>query len=181
MLGYEKDPKNGQKDDISQKWRVLHLPYTGQQAELCLKRVRGMLPIEKCRISIAFSTIKFHQLLPKFRPSFENIEKRSALIINNCIYKYECTCGQVYIGETKRRLDIRVDEHGRNTEKSRSPMMTHINDCGGIFDRGRFSVIARGLKGTLSRKKYETMIIKHYKKYKACMNICDTSRSMSVF
>ena len=102
-------------------------------------------------------------------------------MVNNCIYKYNCTCGQVYIGETKRRLDIRVDEHGRNTEKSRSPMMNHIIECGSTFDRGRFSVVARGLKGALSRKKYETMIIKHYKKFKSCMNICETSRSLSIF
>ena len=103
------------------------------------------------------------------------------MLVNNCIYKYDCTCGQVYIGETKRRLQIRANEHGRNTVKSRSPMMTHINECGAIFDRGRFSVLAYGLRGTLSRKKYETMIIKHYKKYNSCMNICDTSRSMSIF
>ena len=67
-------------------------------------------------------------------------------MVNNCIYKYTCTCKQVYIGETLRRLDIRVSEHARNTEKSRSPMMIHINECGSVFDRGKFTVVARALE-----------------------------------
>ena len=46
MFGYEKETLKDQKDNISQRWRVLHLPYFGTRAELYLKRIRGMLLIE---------------------------------------------------------------------------------------------------------------------------------------
>ena len=30
---------------------------------------------------------------------------------SNVVYEVPCTCGKVYIGETKRRLEIRIKEH----------------------------------------------------------------------
>ena len=131
-------------------------------------------------MSIAYNTVKFRSLLPKFRPK-NTVQRRNPLETNNCVYKYSCGCGLVYIGETLRRLDIRTAEHSRNTQKSRSPMMSHIQECGSKFSALNFSVVAAGLKGISARKKYETIFIEHFSKFRKCMNICEKSKSLSVF
>ena len=35
----------------------------------------------------------------------------------NCIYFIPCECGEGYIGETKRPLEIRMKEHKRHTTR----------------------------------------------------------------
>ena len=51
-------------------------------------------------------------LLPTFRSMLTNVkdplpvEKQA-----NVVYEIPCTCGKVYIGETKRRLGTRLKEH----------------------------------------------------------------------
>ena len=180
MLGYEKKEVKVGVENKSDRWIVLHLPYSGKAANDCLKKIRYLLPVEKCRVTIAYSTTKFRSLLPKFTPQ-HGPSRRDPLEVNNCVYKYLCQCGMVYIGETLRRLDIRASEHSRNTEKSRSPMMTHINSCKNEFQKTNFTIVSTGLKGSSARKKYESIFIEFYKKSHQCMNICEKSKVMSIF
>ena len=37
--------------------------------------------------------------------------KSSSTVISNCIYKFTCTCGSMYIGRTERGLSDRINEH----------------------------------------------------------------------
>ena len=37
---------------------------------------------------------------------------------SNVIYKVPCTCGKIYIGETKHRLEMRLKEHKDECAKS---------------------------------------------------------------
>lgn len=145
------------------------------------KKVFAAIPNTMCRITLAWTATKLHTLLPKFVPSNEQVEEevdlKSILLKSDLIYKYSCPCGALYIGETMRRLDIRMKEH----EKKKSSIQEHLKTCGEIFDRGKFSVVASGLKGKLSRKKYETLYIKYYMKRGSCMNTCEVSRNLSVF
>jgi len=182
MLGYSK--KSTLQDEekvVSPKWIVLHLPWCGEDADKQVSKIRRLLPIEVCRISVAYTTNKFRQLLPVFRPqpdqSSDATPINRKLLQNNLVYKYNCGCGMKYIGETLRRLAIRAGEHS----KSNSPMSEHLAECGEVFDENNFTIMARNLKGMTARKKYETMMIKWYSKQGILMNICEISRNPTLF
>ena len=84
----------------------------------------------------------------------------------------------MYIGETKRRLATRISEHA----SKKSPLMRHINDCEGAeFDRNLFSIVARGLRGPESRKRYEAIWIRHFDRGAKAINVCESSRELMLF
>ena len=144
-----------------------------------VEKVRFLLPRTVARVSIAYQTQKFRSLLPRFQPGEEDQDSKSqrTRLQSDLVYKYQCSCNKIYIGETKRRLAIRIEEHGQE----KSPMQKHMKECGATFDPGRFKIVTRGLKGMTSRKKYETMYIQFFTKMNKCMNICEVSRKLSVF
>ena len=39
------------------------------------------------------------------------LDKSSSTVISDCIYKFTCTCGSMYIGRTEGRLSDRINEH----------------------------------------------------------------------
>jgi hypothetical protein len=45
------------------------------------------------------------------------------------IYRLDCLCGKTYIGQTGRKLGVRIKEHIENTKKrnSNSPWVAHAN------------------------------------------------------
>ena len=179
MLGYSTTEPKTDDDDVSDRWIVLHLPWCGEPADRQLSKLRRLLPRSVCRITIAYTTTKFRNLLPSFRPKQpENADKKAHIFIqSNLVYRYNCACGKSYIGETKRRLATRAKEHGQDS----SPMSNHLAKCGQAFDKSRFEVIARNLKGSNARKKYETLMIKDLYRRGLAMNICETSRCLKVF
>ena len=178
MLGYSTaEPKSD--EDVSDRWIVLHLPWCGELADRHLSRIRRLLPRHVCRITIAYSTTKFRNLLPSFRPKLpENADKTAHIFTqSNLVYRYSCACGKYYIGETMRRLATRANEHGQDSSK----MSEHLAKCGQAFDKSRFEVIARNLKGSDARKKYETLMIRDLYRKGLAMNICETSKCLKVF
>ena len=45
---------------------------------------------------------------------------------NNVVYKISCKCGKCYVGQTKRPLTIRLDEHFKNfNEKFHNVISKH--------------------------------------------------------
>ena len=168
---HRKDP-----NDLPTKWSTLYLPWSGTEAGAIVGKVRRMLPREHSRISIAFTTSRLRDMLPRFS-SCKPPENR-ALISCDIVYKYTCKCGQVYIGETKRRLATRISEHSAK----KSPLMRHITDCEGAeFDRNLFSIVARGLRGRESRKRYEVIWIRHFDRSSKALNVCESSRELKLF
>ena len=95
----------------------------------------------------------------------------------NIVYKYACTCGEVYVGETKRRLAVRAKEHAQNT----SPLKIHAAECQNSFSYHNFSILAKGLRGIESRKRCETLYIKHYDRRAQTVNTQTTSRELIIF
>ena len=81
--------------------------------------MRKQIPADHSRVSISTTATKIRDILPKLNTC--SIETRKPLI-RNCVYKYACPCGKVYIGETKRRLAVRIKEH----EKS-GAIRDHVN------------------------------------------------------
>ena len=64
---------------------------------------------------------------------------KSKLIPNSNpgVYKLTCSCGAVYIGETKKRVLMRCIEHQENYMKGKwdaSGATEHSRECDGVFD-----------------------------------------------
>ena len=172
------NPAAGKKDptELPTKWSVLFLPWSGLPASAIVNKIRKTLPREHSRISIAYTTSKLRDLLPRFNTCRK--PENPALSASDVVYKYTCQCGQVYIGETKRRLAVRISEHS----KPKSPMMQHIAHCKSAhFTDSHFSIVARGLRGRESRKRYETLWIKYYDRRSLAFNICESSRELTIF
>ena len=57
-----------------------------------------------------------------------------------------------------------------------------IQDCEGAeFDRNLFSIVARGLRGRESRKRYEAIWIRHFDRSSKALNVCESSRELKLF
>ena len=79
---------------------------------------------------------------------------------SNVVYHIPCSCGQVYIGETKRRLETRLKEHRDACEKGmmeKSAVAEHAWENHHPIDWEETTVLDRGrgqellLKETLHR------------------------------
>ena len=124
-------PKSDTQDEQPDRYTVLHLPFCGDDAFKTANFMRRKIPAEHSRVSISTTASKIRDTLPKLNTC--TIETRKPLI-RNCVYKYTCSCGKVYIGETKRRLIVRINEHAKS-----GAIRDHINesiDC--VFDPGVF-------------------------------------------
>ena len=119
---FRKDPL-----ELPPKWSVLFLPWSGVAAGKIVNKIRKSLPREKSRVSIAYTTTRLRDLLPRY--SSCTPPENKILFSSDVVYKYTCSCGQVYIGETKRRLAVRINEHS----KPKTPLMQHIKGCKGLF------------------------------------------------
>ena len=162
--------------DLPTKWTVIYLPWAGPEAGTILRKIRRVLPKDHTRISIACTTNKLRELLPSFNTCTK--QEHDCLLASNVIYKYTCSCGKVYIGETMRRCHVRASEHG----KQKSPMMEHVQGCPEAeFSISKFSIIAKRLRGREARKKYEALYIKFWDRRAGTINICEASRPLTLF
>jgi hypothetical protein len=52
------------------------------------------------------------------------------------VYLHESTCSRKYVGQTKKQINTRMDEHAQNIEKKRwtEPMAQHVCTCGCNID-----------------------------------------------
>ena len=168
---FRKDPS-----DLPPKWSVLFLPWSGIAAGAIVNKIRKSLPREQSRISIAYTTTRLRNLLPRY--SSCSAPENKIRFSCDVVYKYTCPCGQVYIGETKRRLAVRIKEHS----KPKTPLMEHIKGCkGSDFSPTNFSIVARGLRGRESRKRYESIWIRYYDRRGLAFNVCESSRELQIF
>ena len=73
-------------------------------------------------LNFCWQTIKLSSLITtklKFiQPSFSE---------PNVIYKFKCDCGDNYIGETRRRLIDRINDHNRKSKGT--VVYAHREDC----------------------------------------------------
>jgi len=185
------DPK--EKEAKDGKWLVIYLPWSGLVAGKIIEEIRRVVPVESpIRFSFAYATTKLRQALPMFKMkndsnessndnpdenSPDKIDRLYNLRSKNIVYRYDCDCGSSYIGETKRRLHVRATEH----RDKNSPLSEHLGHCGSKFLYKNFKIIARNLKGSESRKKFESLYIKFYDKRCLTMNICSSSRELTIF
>ena len=166
--------KNCEDDSTPNRWTILHMPWFGLEAGNLLSQIQRAAPRQHSKVSVAQSVTKIRHVLPRLDTSSE---PPSCLMARNCVYKYECDCGEVYIGETLRRLAVRAKEHS-NPQK---PLMKHISMCGSSFSMNNFRVIARGLRGREARKRCEALFIKFYGRRAKTVNIQSASRELVLF
>ena len=93
------EPSN-EDDDETEKPPVAFLPYVAGVSERIRKACRdfGIRAVFRSGPTLRNLLTKAKDPLPA--------EKQS-----NVVYEVPCTCGKVYIGETKRRLGTRLKEH----------------------------------------------------------------------
>ena len=76
------------------------------------------------------------------------------------VYKIDCKdCYNCYIGETGRKLDIRIREHSRLAEKS--ALSAHVSGTEHEMDFGNAKVLF-GEANPVKRKIFGSLCLKHY-------------------
>jgi hypothetical protein len=145
------------KPDVPKKPVFLRLPFKGDyllsQTSARLKSsIRRTYPAADLRI------LTDTQRLPL--PSFKN--SCSILYSSHCIYKFQCSCGDSYLGRTDRSLQVRISEHipkwlvkqmsqpnvPSNTQRNPSSSIAkHLMTSGHTVDFSTcFTVLHRSLK-----------------------------------
>ena len=169
------------EQEETKKWLPLFLPYSGKAADKFTHRLKQVLPSELGKITIAYKSQKFFHLLPKYTSS-KNTEDRKYLN-SDLVYKYKCSCGLLYLGETERRWDYRIEEH--QSDKNNSAIYLHVQNCSQAqaVDRDKFSIVQKGLRHKEARKRFESLyILFHSKKAESStMNENLQSRQLSIF
>ena len=81
------------------------------------------------------------------------------------VYMLKCSCGSRYIGETKKKVSSRLEEHRRDIDNSKwtnSGCTEHARDCDGVFNWGENVTIA--VESNDHRRKIrEALEIRHMK------------------
>lgn len=83
---------------------------------------------------MAFYNIKTIQQIHSALKDETEVLKRS-----NLVYKIPCSCGKAYIGQTKQRLGVRVNQHKNDCKndhflkKEKTALATHHFDTGHSF------------------------------------------------
>ena len=81
---------------------IVSIPYYGSLSEV----VRRLLQKYHAKIIFRINS-KLDKFITLGKDPYEVGEQ------NNVVYKISCNCGKGYVGQTKRPLRIRIDEHGK--------------------------------------------------------------------
>ena len=209
VLYPEHAPKRKDPSELPNKWCVLHLEWAGDQAHKQILAMRYQLPKEHCRISVAYKVTKLASLLPRYTTAAPDPHR--IMFARDLVYKYTCHCNQVYIGETERRLAVRVKEHcgedsnitqhvikcrarieaNQNLDftseflryfKSRRPRVNPPKPpWTPVVDPERFTIVARGLRGKDARRRYESLYIAYYNRRAITLNTCTSSKDLVLY
>ena len=107
------------KKESTEPKGFIKLPYVKGQSEK-IRRLANKYQIR----SVFTSKQTLRSVLTKTKP--EGLQDTK-----NCIYSIPCECGKVYIGETKRPLNTRLEEHKKNCrlgETTKSGVANHVWD-----------------------------------------------------
>ena len=80
---------------------------------------------------------------------------RFSCVTKDVIYCIECgKCGDIYIGETERRLGDRIREHLRDikTKNRNKEVAIHFNSPGHSLENFKVQILYENLKDNLARK-----------------------------
>ena len=104
------------------KYHTLILPFTARSCENIgynlLRITKSLTP--EYSLNVCWTTEKLARFCsPRLKLGMPPVEKIG------CVYEFKCPgCDKLYIGETKRRLKVRIEEH--NDQKHDSAISNHI-------------------------------------------------------
>ncbi len=132
----------------SERKRIFTLPFCGASSHK-LKRL-----FRKNGIQAAFRPNEtLRSALTKVKSNREPAETK------NCVYCLTCSCGDIYIGESKRRAEVRWEEHRRewsNKDPVKSAFNGHFNHMpefsGSILTKEKNWYLRRAKEALLIRK-----------------------------
>ena len=147
-------------------WRLPYIKEKEKETIKVVHSVNKILPTD-CKLSVIFDTYKTRNIFP-------NKDKVSANLASNLVYKYQCwQCDNCYIGETRRHLYTRIQEHldGRpkDSEITKHSEIHKSNDK-------NFSIICK----TKYTRIAESLIMKYMDK-NLLLNECDSSVPLHVY
>ena len=124
-----KTPEVEEKPDSESKTRpifsILKLPYIGDMSHQIEKEIRQYLfkkLSQKSKFVMVHETTTIGQ---KFRYK----DRQTLLHSSGVVYKLNCSCGQSYIGQTKRNLKIRINDHmPKNSTKNETDVSQHLKN-----------------------------------------------------
>ena len=104
-------PEVEEKPDIENKTRpifsILKLPYIGDKSHQIEKEIRQFLFQKLSKKSKFVMVHEATTIGQKFRYK----DRQTLLHSSEVVCKLNCSCGQSYIGQTKRNLKIRINDH----------------------------------------------------------------------
>ena len=96
--------------------------------------VSGKCELPRCKLCVEIKEMNDHVNLSGHDISFND---NMSCISHNIIYAILCSsCGKHYIGETKCRLNLRINFHREQIKRSENAKLyvsRHIHDCGAEF------------------------------------------------
>ena len=161
------------------KFKVyISLPYIGEASEKIRGSIYSCLSRMKCgRIQLVFID-NFSRVGDWFRHK----DRQPHHLQSGVVYKVECSCGCIYIGETARCLQTRFDEHNKRSGASLTEVGKHLKDnpgCSLDFDN-KVSVLGR-CRFTNRRKVLETLHLQEHKDHPKLLNDMMKSKPLFLF
>ena len=134
---------------------TITLPYTSLR---CSNVERGLVRALKSitpeyNLCFAWTLIKIGRVItPRLKTKISGATEQTG-----CCYVFTCNCGEQYVGETTRRLRIRIAEHGRKS--SQSGIAKHIWSCSHYLHDKMEYIDASNLSECKGRKNF---LIEHF-------------------
>ena len=103
---------------------TITLPFTSSRCEKIQSKIKKIIKTiaPSYKLNFAWSSERISRFYnPRLKPKLDVFERPGV------VYKNTCPCGLTYVGETKRRLNTRIREHGRPSSKT--AISAHIFSC----------------------------------------------------
>ena len=153
------------------------MPFTSSRCEKIQSKIKKIIKniAPSYKLNFAWSSERISRFYnPLLKAKLDAFEKPGV------VYKNTCPCGVTYVGESKRRLNTRIREHGQRSSKS--AVSQHIFSCPEYnanldeshrdqlnpsnrfkFLQSHFSILQPNLNRYHQRKVYEAVTIRMIK------------------
>ena len=125
-----KTPEVEKRPDTKNKTRpilsILKLPYIGDMPHQIEKEIRQFL---FKKLSQKSKFVKVHETAASIGQKFRYKNRQILLHSSGVVYKLNCSYGQSYIGQTKKNLKIRSNDHmPRNLTNNETDVSQHLKN-----------------------------------------------------
>ena len=113
------------KNEARPKFSILKLPYIGGASHQIEKEIQQFLYEKLSQKSKFVMVHEASTIGEKFRYK----DRQTALHSSGAVYKLNCSCGQSYIGQTKRNLKSRINDHKpKNSTNNETDVSQHLKN-----------------------------------------------------